>query len=194
MKTICYDRYWWQNDKVRLRAMKPEDWEEAFYNMFDSEARRLLQCEIELPPVEEKVQEQIRGFSAFDPSSGRLMFTAENLDGEIVGALNMNSIDEKNGTFSIGIQIGIDHRGKGYGTAAMEILLKYAFMERRLNKFNVYCLEGNIGSITMMRKLGCKQEGLQREIIYTDGRYWDGVLFGLTKTDWIHSLGVSEKP
>jgi len=42
------------------------------------------------------------------------MFTIENLDSENIGALNLNSIDERNGTFSIGMQIDRDHRGKGY--------------------------------------------------------------------------------
>ncbi|MFK7697763.1 GNAT family N-acetyltransferase [Paenibacillus sp. HJGM_3] len=64
------------------------------------------------------------------------MFTIESLDGENVGGINLNSIDERNGTFSIGIRIDRDHRGKGYGTRAVHILLRFAFFERRLNKFN----------------------------------------------------------
>lgn len=64
------------------------------------------------------------------------MFTIETFDGTNVGSANINSIDEKNGTFSIGMQIGMAFRGKGYGTTAMKILLDYAFNERRLNKFN----------------------------------------------------------
>ncbi|WP_256721809.1 GNAT family N-acetyltransferase [Paenibacillus odorifer] len=62
------------------------------------------------------------------------MFTIENLNGEYVGGVNLNSIDEKNGTFSIGVQVDRDHRGKGYGTRAINILLKYAFLELRLKQ------------------------------------------------------------
>jgi RimJ/RimL family protein N-acetyltransferase len=36
----------------------------------------------------------------------------------------------------------------------MKILLKYAFFERRLNKFNDAVLEGNDGSANLMKKLG----------------------------------------
>ncbi|MGG4046224.1 hypothetical protein [Paenibacillus favisporus] len=35
-----------------------------------------------------------------------------------------------------------EHRGKGHGTQEMEILLNYAFLERRLHKFNDCVLEG----------------------------------------------------
>jgi hypothetical protein len=57
MQEINYDNYYWQNDLVRLRAMTPEDWQEAYYANFDSQARRLLQCELELPPVAETARQ-----------------------------------------------------------------------------------------------------------------------------------------
>lgn len=184
MKEINYDHYYWQNDLVRLRAMKPEDWEEHYYNCFDSKARRMLQYAIELPPTIENNKRMIEGFSNFNPETKRLMFTIENLKGVNVGAFNLNSIDERNGTFSIGIQIGRNYRGKGYGTSAMKILLDYAFNERRLNKFNVSVIEGNLGSSKMMRKLGCQKEGIRREVIYTEGKYKDEILFGLTRGEF----------
>jgi RimJ/RimL family protein N-acetyltransferase len=187
MQPVCFDKYYWQNDLVRLRAMIPEDWERAYYNMFDSKARRLLQQEIELPPVAASVQAAIQKWVGFDPASGRLMFTIETLDGKAVGALNLNSIDERNGTFAIGMQIDVGQRGKGYGTAAMRILLGYAFFERRLNKYNCYCVEGNVASMTMLKKLGSVQEGVGRQNIYTDGRYMDAILFGLTKDDFVEN-------
>lgn len=184
MKKINYENYYWQNDLVRLRAMQPDDWEEHYYNCFDSKARRMLQYELELPPTIEENKKTVEEFSNFNPETNRLMFTIETLEGENVGAFNLNSINEKNGTFSIGIQVGRDHRGKGYGTSAMKILLKYAFNERRLNKFNVSVIEGNVGSATMMEKLGCKQEGVRREVIYTEGKYKDEILYGLTRKEF----------
>lgn len=187
MREINYDNYYWQNDLVRLRAVKEEDWEEAYYNMFDSHARRMLQYEIETPPVEENVQEGNRKFVGFKPGTGRLMFTIETLEGQAVGGLNISGIDEKNGTFSIGMQIGIDHRAKGYGTAAMRILLGYAFFELRLNKYNGSVIKWNVGSATMLKKVGAVEEGIRRQNIYTDGKYVDEILFGLTKEEFIEN-------
>ena len=187
MREICYENYYWQNDFVRLRAVTPEDWEDAYFNCFDSKARRLLQSEIELPPVMSLIQDSNLKFVGFNPASGRLMFTIETLDGIAVGGLNLNSIDERNGTFGIGMQIGIVHRGKGYGTAAMRILLGYAFFERRLNKYNCHCLKDNTASMTMLKKLGCVQEGVRRQSVYTDGRYMDEIMFGLTKDEFLEN-------
>lgn len=187
MKEIIYSNYYWQDEEIRLRAIEPEDWEGFYYNRFDTPARRLLECAVELPPTMTEAKSFVEKFSAFSTNNGRIMFTIESLNGENVGGINLNSIDERNGTFSIGIQIDRDHRGKGYGTRAVRILLRYAFYERRLNKFNDSVLEGNEASATMMRKLGCIQEGVRRQVIYTDGKYHDLILFGLTKDEFIEN-------
>ncbi|MCP1184034.1 GNAT family N-acetyltransferase [Paenibacillus sp. 1781tsa1] len=190
MREIDYSQYFWQDDKVRLRAIREEDWEDHYYNRFDTPARRLLECAVELPPTHVEAKNFTENFSDFSLAKGRIMFTIVNMDGENVGGVNLNSIDERNGTFSIGIQIDRDHRGKGYGTRSVRILLNYAFFERRLNKFNDYVLQGNEPSAAMMRKLGCVQEGVRRQVIYMDGKYQDLILFGLTKDEFMAKEGL----
>lgn len=185
MREIDYSQYFWQDEEIRLRAIQDADWEGHYFNRFDTPARRLLECTVELPPTIAEAKNFVETYADFSTDNRRIMFAIENRNAENVGGVNLNSIDEKNGTFSIGIQIDRDHRGKGYGTRAMRILLKYAFMERRLNKFNDYVLEGNVGSTNMMIKLGCQQEGVRRKVIYTNGEYKDLILFGLTKDEFV---------
>lgn len=187
METISYDKYYWQNKLVRLRATVAEDWEAHYNSCFDSEARFLLQEEMELPPTKTEHEEFSKKWDNFNQTEGRLMFAIEALDGKPVGALNLNGVNERHGTFSIGIQIYTGERGKGYGTAAMRLLLKYAFMERRLNKFNSGYLEGNEGSEKMHAKLGCIIEGRARQMSYHDGRYYDHIKVGLTKDEFIEN-------
>ncbi len=189
MREISFNNYFWQNETVRLRAVQEKDWEDHYYNLFDSGARQLLEAEVELPPTEERSHEFAEKFKNFAQGTGRIMFTIENMKGENVGGANINSIDMKNGTFSIGMQIDRDHRGKGYGTAAMSILLDYAFFERRLNKFNDRTLAGNEGSGKMMERLGCIVEGQRRQCVYMNGKYQDEILYGLTQEEWRRTRG-----
>ncbi|MFC3749796.1 GNAT family N-acetyltransferase [Paenibacillus sp. GCM10012306] len=185
MRNIDYINYYWQDDEVRLRSIQADDWESSYLSGFDTPARRFLECTIELPPTISEAKKFVEDNAGFSSTNGRIMFTIENLNGENVGGINLNSIDERNGTFSIGIVIDKEYRGKGYGTRAMKILLKYAFLERRLNKFNDYVLEGNEASAKMMQKLGCVQEGVRRQVVYINGQYLDFILFGLTKDEYI---------
>jgi RimJ/RimL family protein N-acetyltransferase len=184
---IDYSNYFWQDDKVRLRAMHADDWEREYIGQFDTSARRLLLCSTELPPTitgSIKFAEENADFSS---SKGRIMFIIEDFVGKSIGEINLSSIDERNGTFSIGILIDKENRGMGYGTRAMKILLKYAFLERRLNKFNDYVLEGNDASAKMLKKLGCIQEGVRRQAVFINGKYMDFILFGLTKDEFIEN-------
>ncbi|RED32263.1 GNAT family N-acetyltransferase [Paenibacillus sp. VMFN-D1] len=185
MQEIDYCHYFWQDDEVRLRAIQPEDWESFYIGLYETPARLLLECAMELPPTISGAKRFTEENADFTSTNGRIMFTIETLHGESIGGINLNSIDERNGTFSIGIVIDKEHRGKGYGTRAMEILLKYAFLERRLHKFNDYVLEGNEGSSRMMQKLGCVQEGVRRQVVYINGKYMDFILYGLTKDEFI---------
>ena len=187
MKPISYDNYFWQNELVRLRACTPEDWEAGYPSMFDSPARFFLEETLELPPVIATMQEQFKTWANFSKETGMLMFTIETLKGKAVGGLNLYMINERHGTFCIGIQVFVGERGKGYGTAAMRILLRYAFLERRLHKFNSGWIEGNVGSEKMHKKLGCIQEGQLRQMTYHEGRYYDWIRVGLTKDEFIEN-------
>lgn len=185
MREIIYDNYYWQHDLVRLRAWSAEDWEWDYYNEFDTPSARFASCEVSLPATvlsSKNFSEEVANLSV---KHGRIYFAIDTLEGMTVGGISLSDIDEKNGTFGIATKIDRDYRGKGYGTAAMKILLKYAFMERRLNKYCGSILEENIGSIEMHKKLGCEQEGVCRQNIYTDGRYCDEILYGLTREDYL---------
>ncbi|GCD08896.1 GNAT family N-acetyltransferase [Clostridium tagluense] len=188
MREIVYENYFWQNDLVRLRAWSPEDWEWDYYNNFDTSAMRLGDCEVPFPPTVLESKNFSEKIANLSNNTGRTYFAIETLEGTIVGRINFNNNDERNGTFEIALLIDRDYRGKGYGTAAMKILLQYAFMEKRLNKYCGSLLEGNIGSVAMHKKLGCQQEGLCKENIYTNGRYCDEILFGLTKEDYLKMI------
>ena len=184
---IDYSNYFWQDDNVRLRTMNQEDWEREYVGTFETSARRLLECSTVLPPTITGSKKFVEENADFSSKNGRIMFIIEDLAGKSIGEINLSSIDERNGTFSIGIAIDKENRGMGYGTRAMKILLKYAFLERRLNKFNAYVLEGNVSSAKMLIKLGCIQEGVRRQVVYISGKYMDYILFGLTKAEFIEN-------
>jgi len=187
MREISYENYFWQNDLVRLRGVQENDWELGYVNSFDTPARVLVNYQVELPPTVKDAQCNNNLWLDFDQSHGRIMFTIETLDGTNVGGINLNSIDERNGTFSIGIQVDGAQRGKGYGNSAMQLVMKYAFLERRLNKYYGSVLDSNIASAAMLRKLGCKEEGIRRQMVYSNGKYHDEILFGLTKDEFLQS-------
>lgn len=176
MKEINYSKYYWQNDMVRLRPSTLDDWNDFYYNYFDNETRFSFNSEIELPLTEEGAKKH---WQTFIDDANYTKFAIETIDGVSIGGMNLFGIDERNGTFGISIQIDRIYRGKGYGIAAMKILLDYTFNERRLHKYQTGLIEGNIASETLLKKLGCVKEGVIRGSIFHQGRYWDEIQYGL---------------
>jgi len=181
---IDYSSYYWQNDRVRLRRATIDDWDAFYLNYFDSAARFLLDSEIELPLDEEGAKERWREFIESTARSKNFIFTIETHDGQKVGSAYLNSINERNGTFCLGMIVDRNCRGQGFGTSALKIILDYAFNERRLHKYSGFVIEGNAGSATMLEKIGCKLEGIVREMIYRKGRHWDEIHYGITAREF----------
>ena len=181
---IDFSRYYWQDEKIRIRKATVDDWETFYSNYYDSEARFFLDSEIELPRDPDNAKEHWRQYIERSSENNKFGFTIETYDGQFVGGASLNGVDERNGTFGLGLVIDRNLRGQGYGTRALRILFDYAFNERRLHKYNSFIIEGNIASETMLIKIGCKHEGVVRETIFHRGRYWNEVHYGITADEF----------
>lgn len=177
--------YYWQGEHIRLRPMHKDDvalW--LAEERSDSEAVRMLNPGMDLPKSEQDAAAFAERYAEFGHRHERIMFSIETLDGELVGGINIHSMDQRNGTFETGTRIYRAFRGRGYGFEAKLIVLRYAFHELRFQKYNIRCLENNQPMINHARRLGCQPEGCIRRNIYTDGRYYDDLLFGLTREEF----------
>ena len=176
-----YQNYYFQDDKIRLRLWEPKDAEYGYIDNLDSKCMAAVQEEVPLPG--QRCNIDLNGNSA-EPNHMAPAFTITDLADNYLGHIHFNYINERHGTFSLGLLITESQRGKGYGKAALKLLIKYAFEERRLHKFEGYCLEDNIASATMMKAAGCVLEGTSRECVFMNGKYHNRLIFGLTADDY----------
>lgn len=85
------------------------------------------------------------------------------------------------------VGIGIYHRedwGKGYGTEAMKLALRFAFLELNLNRVTLTVFEFNPRAIRSYEKAGFRQEGRLRGALLKDGKRWDMIYMGILFDDW----------
>ena len=184
MPNLNETEYFWAGERVRLRGLTEEDAEAAFANSLDSPGRQVLQLGIELPTSVEALRTELGKRASCPDADGVIIFAIENRSGAAVGGLSFHSRNRKNGTFGFGVNVHRSHRGKGYAAEAVEILLRYAFHERRYQKCNSACVEGNGASIALHSKLGFVEEGRRRHQLYLNGRFCDEILFGLTREEF----------
>ncbi|MBN2115263.1 MAG: GNAT family N-acetyltransferase [Anaerolineales bacterium] len=106
-------------------------------------------------------------------------------DDRLIGKASVQRIEWANGNGCLQIGIGAaEDRGKGYGTQALRMLLRFAFAELNLFRVSAYVPEYNLAAIALMQKFGFVQEVCRRKALERDGRRWDLYLFGLLNDDW----------
>ena len=108
-------------------------------------------------------------------------------DNRLVGLARIFWIDFHNGTGVLNLGIGdASDRLHGYGTEALNLLLRFAFDDLNLHRLSAWPSADNLPFIHMAEKAGFEEEGRRREASFHDGRYWDVVLLGLLRTQWEH--------
>lgn len=173
----------WAGERIHLRAFSLAD--AAAYQAWDqdSDQARAL-WEIPWPRSPEgdhrwAEQETERGVTG----DNRRLVVADSID-RVIGDITTHDCDPRVGTFSYGIGIAAAHRGQGFATEAIGLLLRYMFQERHYQKAWVTIFAFNAASIALHERLGFTREGQLRRMTFTRGEYHDQFVYGLLREEW----------
>ena len=90
------------------------------------------------------------------------------------GSVYIRDIDRVHNKAEYGIFIGEDGaRGRGVGTAAARLMLRYCFEEEKLHRIYLRVYSDNLQAIRSYEKAGFAREGLLRDDVRIDGKYRD---------------------
>lgn len=168
----------YQGKLVRLRAFEKDDVEAHWGFMNDYETVRGMSSGILYPSSREDEARYLDQQSSF--TKGEYQFAMETLEGKLIGRCGFVRVDWKNRLAEIGIMIGDKScRGKGYGTDALKLLIRFAFDELNLHKLKLTVFAFNGQALGCYEKCGFVREGLLKEEMWRDGRYQDVVVLGL---------------
>ncbi len=118
------------------------------------------------------------------PNSVHLMICTL-ADDQAIGFISLGGINWVHGSAWVGIGIGDPaFWGKGYGTEAMQLLLRYAFDELNLWRVNLNVFEYNERAVRSYIKTGFVVEGRARHMFMREGRRWDFIYMGILRDEW----------
>ena len=108
------------------------------------------------------------------------MMICESESGQPVGSVYLRDIDRQHKKAEYGIFIGGEGaRGKGYGTMAARLMIRYAFEEMGLHRLFLRAFADNAQAIRSYEKAGFEREAYLRDDVCIDGCYRDIVLMGI---------------
>ena len=103
---------------------------------------------------------------------------------QLIGTAGLRGIDDRNRHSEFGISIGEkQHWGKGHGTEATGLVMRYAFQTLNLNRLWLHVYEYNARAIRVYEKLGFRVEGRLRQDTFREGRYWDTLVMGVLREE-----------
>lgn len=173
-------------ERVLLRAMRPEDVELWAQEDKQRDTQKDRCDYMILPPrAEWKLREDFPQRLRFEGQMETYRFMIDTLSGVTVGSINAHDVDTRMGVFSYGLGIEEAYRRKGYASEAILLLMRFYFMELRMHKCNAAAYSFNDASIGLHQRLGFVREGVQRQVCYTKGQYWDLVEFGMTRNEFM---------
>ncbi|WP_198004928.1 GNAT family N-acetyltransferase [Rubrobacter xylanophilus] len=102
-----------------------------------------------------------------------------------IGVISLINISRPNASADLSVIVAPrSMRHKGYGSAAIRALLRYAFGELNLNRVGLSVFEFNAAAIAAYEKLGFREEGRLRRAVRRDGRFYDAILMSILKQEW----------
>ena len=92
---------------------------------------------------------------------------------ELIGSITLRRIDEKNGNAELEIWVGVPWQRQGYGSEALQEVLKFAYEKLNLHRLYSYHVANLQASDAFMQKLGFVQEGVLRDALCKEGEFLD---------------------
>lgn len=156
----------------------------------DSEYTRLADSE----PARLSTSNQIRKFFEEEMADAIIFSIYTLAEDKLLGDIGLGGIDWAAGSAWVGIALGErEYWGKGYGSDAMRVLLRFAFQQLNLHRINLDVFEYNPRAIRSYEKVGFRHEGCARKWVNRDGRRWDFIFMGLLRDEWEAAQNLAEQ-
>ena len=172
---------------VRLTAENPDTLAEHFLRWNrDSEYWRLQAAEPATPYTKKQIKEFVEKELFSEGVSVHFFMIRSLEDDRIIGEIGLDGVQWSHGDSFVGIGIGERELwNKGYGTDAMNVLLRYAFDELNLHRVSLTVFEYNPRAIRSYEKVGFVREGSERKFLVRDGKRWDMFYMGILREEWL---------
>jgi [ribosomal protein S5]-alanine N-acetyltransferase len=105
-------------------------------------------------------------------------------DGRVIGTIGLMTYNRANRSAEVGYSLSRRYWNRGLMSEALEGMIKYCFVEMKLNRVEAQHEMENPASGAVMRHVGMRHEGTLRKRLYNKGEFRDMELYAILKEDY----------
>jgi RimJ/RimL family protein N-acetyltransferase len=167
-----------EESQALAEAMSKWQRDSEFHRLLDTEPAMAISVKGTKDWIEKVLEKEDATF---------IFFTIHTLDEDrLIGFVGLDTIRWNHGDAFVFLALGErEYWGKGYGTDAMRVILRYAFTELNLHRVSLDVFEYNPRAIRSYEKAGFRYEGRKRKSLSRDGQRADDVWMGILREEWI---------
>lgn len=174
-----------ETDRIRLRALTPEDAHDM-HAVYSDEVNMEYWGTTATKNIDETRHLVAKDIKAAE--TGLAMFWAIELKetGKVIGKCTLWQYSESNQRAEVGYILNRQYWRLGLMSAALEVMINYAFSDLGLHRLEADTDSNNAASLALLEKLGFQREGLFRDRWYVNGQRQDSAMLGLLEQDWVN--------
>lgn len=113
------------------------------------------------------------------------IFGIRNKSDELIGSCQLLNINSLSQSAELQIRLGnLSILGKGFGSQAVALLLKYGFEKLKLNRIYLHVFENNIRAIKSYEKNGFITEGILRQAAFVNDKFVNVKIMSILKNEY----------
>lgn len=170
-------------ERVRLRELRDDDLGQLVM-WWNQPGSAPLQTGVIKPRPAGPLREMFQKWSSNEADSSVGFCVVDKETDALLGHIGLFGINARARAGELGVVIGSDHTSAGYGTDAVQVMVRYGFEELNLNRIQLHVFGYNTRAIAAYRKAGFVEEGRRRQATFHQGEFHDDVLMSILADEW----------
>ena len=171
-------------NKIIMRKLREEDAMSMLNYISNPEVNKYLPDDAEMNNCEE-IKDMIKSINqGFMESNNIRWGIVDKESSKIIGDCGFYKTDLKNKTGEISYRLSPEFWGQGIMSKILKQMLSFGFKEIELNRIEASVIPGNKGSLHILENNGFKKEGVLRDSLFKNNKYYDLIVYSILKRDY----------
>lgn len=171
---------------IRLRKLKPEDADSMLKYFSDKQVTKYLPEDAQKKEIDE-IKDLINNVNEGFKKRNKIRWgIADKRKSKVIGDGGYYKIDKKNNIGKISYRLSKNYWGRGIMSKSLRYIIKFGFESLNLNRIEASVIPANEGSIRLLNKIGFINEGVLRQALYKDNKYYDLAVYAILSNDYFN--------